>query len=914
MKKIFNFCPKINLPQKPSFYLILIIFIGLVIRVPYLSKYHYVLNMDEAVFGIMAQDIINGKGIPLFFYGQAYFGPLEAIFAVPFFLIFSPSTLILRISVLVLTLLALVLFWRGLRVMVRDSNGLTLMGWLTVSPLVLSVRSIHPSGHMGGLFCGSLVFYLAVRVITSPRRNGLNFFLWGLASGFGLWMHPGTLTYIIAGGCMILLNDFRIFRNFPLSILGCLAGGFPFWIKTISLRYATFNFGQTKLNGSLLLPFIKDMKQSLTNMNTLLGYDIFPKFISLTIWGCIIFLLLFSFFLFLRRRKGRFSREELVLVFAWLVIILTLFAYSYIQARRFGYVSYRYYIPMLIGLALIFDIVLTWVGKRSPNLRLLLFLFLIIINIGTNFLGFKNQLYFRYEFLLGESYTRWKSLPPFLEQKGIKEAYINFFEEGPLNFISRGKMIFSDFYDSRYPLRSQAVDGSLNPAFIFQDPKEAELFKQGLGSLGNTRYSFFQSPGHIFFYNIKAPEDVYTPIDRDKILISTHPNHQWSRFLLDGNMATKWSTDGVQKGDEFISLDLQKEIELARVDLVPPWLDTYPIHIRIETSLDNRRWTVVTDREISNTLFWAGPHPGYKVWEGFFQFIFRGQRARYVRIKQTGHSPMPWELAEIFLYTSRPGEQAVSSIDWESITAFLKKQGIKSVVSDLFFSPNIMKYSQGEVRATPRYNGAYPDLRVRPGYSPDQIEALSIHQRDRAEVIAFLNRNQWQYQVQPFGEYTLFHHLINPLPFTRQLDIREAALTTSHNQKDTLSMIDKNRNSRWTSLTPRETGMFIHCDLKKIQKISALILDPGPHIQDIANDLDLFYSLDGLHYQKIDQKGRFHQHFRWTGSHLIGSGTSSAYIFLPIEARYLKIVCRENNNSYYWSIGELEILGPPEGS
>lgn len=127
-------------------------------------------------------------------------------------------------------------------------------------------------------------------------------------------------------------------------------------------------------------------------------------------------------------------------------------------------------------------------------------------------------------------------------------------------------------------------------------------------------------------------------------------------------------------------------------------------------------------------------------------------------------------------------------------------------------------------------------------------------------------------------------------------------------------MLDGNSHSRWTSLISRQTGMFIHCDLKKIRRISAVILDPGPHIQDIAENLTLLYSLDGLHYQKIESKERFHPHLRWTGSHLVGSGTSSAFLFSPIEARYLKLVCAENNNNYFWSIGELEILGPPDGS
>ena len=144
--------------KKKTIFILLILFLGLILRLPYLIKYHEAINMDEVVIGIMAQDILHGK-FPLFYYGQSYMGPIEPLFAALFFLIFPQNTLTLRISILVLTFFSLTIFWRGFCLIAKNRSGLMAFAWLILSPPVLTVFSIHPWGYMGGLFSGSLIFF-----------------------------------------------------------------------------------------------------------------------------------------------------------------------------------------------------------------------------------------------------------------------------------------------------------------------------------------------------------------------------------------------------------------------------------------------------------------------------------------------------------------------------------------------------------------------------------------------------------------------------------------------------------------------------------------------------------------------------------------------------------------------------------
>ena len=898
-------------PRKRLFLgLILIILIGLALRVPYLITFHSELNMDEAVLGIMAQDIINGEKLPLFFYGQEYFGPLESLVAIPFFLIFSPSTFFLRLSVLILTLAGLLLFWQGFRLMNRDSNGLVAVGWLILSPMVLCVRSIQPSGHMGGLFCGGLIFYLTARAIVFRKWAWVNFFLWGLAVGFGLWMSPATLIYAIPSGCILLLNDVRVIRYFPLSFLGCLVGAYPFWVKSLTIRFGTFNFGQTELSRQPILSLLEDIWKSVLQMNSFLGYDLLPGPISLLTWLGILILLSLSVFFFFKRPGNRFSPKGLLWLFSWMVIALTLFAYSYVNAGRFGVVSYRYYIPILVGLALIFDCVLTETRNYHSLSGSLLFIGLLAVNLWTNVQGYKNQTFLRYEVHFEAPYLQWKGLLPSLEKERITRAYTDFLDEGPLNFGSRGKIVCSHYYNSRYPRLSLVVDGTRYPAFIFRDPAEAEFFKQGLDALGSPGYSSLDVPHYKIFFNIKAPEEAYEPLDREKMQISAYPNNASAAGLLDGNMATSWSTPGPQKGSEVIAFDLGREESLSRVDLIPNWSDTLPVQVVIETSLDNREWSQAVNLKTSSTLYWAGAHPGYKVLDGFNQYIFPGRKARYVRIKQTGTHPNPWELSEIILYSSKKKERIKPLVDWESMAAFLKGLGQRRIVGDLYASANMNHQSRKQIIANVRYNAAFPELRAKWDYAAEEIQAVAVHRRDQEEVLGFLKAQLYHYQVHPFGEYSLIYALENPFLTLKQLDLSAVELKTGHNQKDLPLMIDRHRKTRWTSGTPRRDDMFIACDLIKREKVSALILDPGTDFQDVAQKLKIYSSPDGLAWKEIDTQLRFHQTLRWTGSHLIGSGTSCAYIFPALETRYLKMVCQENQPAYYWSVAELSIWGP----
>jgi hypothetical protein len=68
--------------------------------VVYLRYEQLAFDSDQAITGLMAKHLVEGRAFPLFFYGQTYMLGVEAWTAAPWFLLFGPTVAALRLSLL----------------------------------------------------------------------------------------------------------------------------------------------------------------------------------------------------------------------------------------------------------------------------------------------------------------------------------------------------------------------------------------------------------------------------------------------------------------------------------------------------------------------------------------------------------------------------------------------------------------------------------------------------------------------------------------------------------------------------------------------------------------------------------------------------------------------------------------------
>ncbi|WP_229791565.1 DUF423 domain-containing protein [Micromonospora fulviviridis] len=189
-------------------------------------------NSDEATMGLAALHIARGDGFPVWFYGQAYMGTLEAYLAAPLVALAGPSVLVLRLPTLALYALFLALSWRLTRRLGGDRwFALLVVGFLALgSDRVVKNQLIAGGGYPELNPAGVALALLTVGLCAGapgarlPRRAAADrpaeplplratasgsaarlprWAGWGLISGLLLWADPLILPFVLALGAVL---------------------------------------------------------------------------------------------------------------------------------------------------------------------------------------------------------------------------------------------------------------------------------------------------------------------------------------------------------------------------------------------------------------------------------------------------------------------------------------------------------------------------------------------------------------------------------------------------------------------------------------------------------------------------------------------------------------------------------------
>jgi 4-amino-4-deoxy-L-arabinose transferase-like glycosyltransferase len=204
-------------------------------------------HSDEAVVGLMARHITQGSA-PVFFYGQAYMGSLDAWLIAAGFALFGESVLTIRIVQSALYLLAVALsFAAGWRlsgsVIVASVSGLT----LAVPPTLLA---LYTTATLGGynetLILGAAVIILAWDVAHEHASSGWRWLALGLCAGLGWWTNGLIVVYALPAAALLLWTWMRQ-RRIPLgglglALLGFAIGSLPWWLFNLGHDFAALRF------------------------------------------------------------------------------------------------------------------------------------------------------------------------------------------------------------------------------------------------------------------------------------------------------------------------------------------------------------------------------------------------------------------------------------------------------------------------------------------------------------------------------------------------------------------------------------------------------------------------------------------------------------------------------------------------
>src|SRR5437899_3556589 len=197
--------------------------IGTAIRrfvILFVSQTH--VTSDEAIIGLMAKHIFEGRYFPFYFYGISYNASCawEAYLAVVPFAIAGVGVVALKIPTVLLSLVCLTLFYmmttRLYSIRVAMMSSLIFALW----PGLLKWH-FQPRGYaFDFLFIPALIILFLIIENEKVRRTR-DFFFFGLACGVALWSME--LLLIRFAGLWVLLF---LRRKFPIRTFASCVGGF----------------------------------------------------------------------------------------------------------------------------------------------------------------------------------------------------------------------------------------------------------------------------------------------------------------------------------------------------------------------------------------------------------------------------------------------------------------------------------------------------------------------------------------------------------------------------------------------------------------------------------------------------------------------------------------------------------------
>src|SRR5438105_1993278 len=154
-------------------------------------------DSDQAVLGLMAYHIQAGAR-PVFFYGQAYMGSLEAYLAAPLFSLFGANDWTLRLPTLAFSVgFVGALYWLGVTLYSRRIAVLAGL-FVALGPAILmNWSTVAGAGYIEVMVCGVLLFLLAVRYPDLRAMPVGAALASGLLAGLGVWMQPMIGEYLV---------------------------------------------------------------------------------------------------------------------------------------------------------------------------------------------------------------------------------------------------------------------------------------------------------------------------------------------------------------------------------------------------------------------------------------------------------------------------------------------------------------------------------------------------------------------------------------------------------------------------------------------------------------------------------------------------------------------------------------------
>ena len=490
-------------------------------------------HSDEAVVALMARHILQGER-PVFFYGQAYMGSLDAWLVAVGFALFGESVASIRIVQSALYLLVVAsgywVAWRlSGKVVVAVVAGLTLA---VPTVLLATYTTATLGGYNETLLLGNLLLLLGYEVTHDHVRSWWRWGLLGVAAGLGWWTNGLIVAYALPVGILILKRLFESRQTTLLGIgvalIGFFAGSAPWWVFAFEHDLAPLRFylgstvrGEFAGTDMFSLPFGERLiGLFFLGAPTLFGmrFPWTPTYFA-PLFGAVV-LLIFIIALFrLVRRSAALKPDAHLLVLS----MIGLFCVLYLASRFSTDPTGRYFLPLALPLGIVFGVFIASIRRVVFQIALVAVVLVYFaagqINAATtNPPGLTTQ----FNLVTHIPNDDDDALIAFVDEHQLYNGYTNYWISFRVAFLSGERMQYSAALpykpdlsytplDERYPTYRAATDSAERIAYITANVPEVEAELEALFAASNVTYQTSQVGSYRIYYDFTPPERAPRP-------------------------------------------------------------------------------------------------------------------------------------------------------------------------------------------------------------------------------------------------------------------------------------------------------------------------------------------------------------------------------------------------------------------
>lgn len=561
--------------------LLLFVLLGAVIRLDLLCATNFGIDSDEAIVGLMAKHFIEGKGLPIFYYGQDYMGSLEPLLVALLFLCFGVSSVALLAVPLLFSLLLIPLIY----LLGKELAGARVGRWAAllaaVAPQSLIVwGSKARGGFIEVIVIGVVALLLAVRWYKQEQPSPTSAALIGALLGLGWWVNNQILFFMVPVGTLFLSGVPRVVRRAWWGIVthagaglaGFVVGGAPFWWHNLTHQFASFKIFQLANNSTLLEHLAGVFSVSFPVLFGAQGFwEAEERFPGAVFLSCLLYGSIFAIVLLTRRSelaavvcRGTFSlKSPLEILHVFVATTLGAFVMS-----SFGhlYGAPRYLLPLYVALFIYAGFAVQWLRHNSKVLGTLLLSAVLLFNLASSYPGRR--------IIPGEPFVAFgdrvtpdhTDLISWLKSHDVKWIRTGYWIGYRLAFETREQVrfrIFQEPYQERIGEYVQARDApSLDEMPYVVTKKQAEIMEPGLRESG-FNFERAEASGYVILHHVLPITSRGEVVSCNDVRLEASYQPESAANACDGALGTRWGSAHPQTPGMTFSVDFSPPIDLA---------------------------------------------------------------------------------------------------------------------------------------------------------------------------------------------------------------------------------------------------------------------------------------------------------------------------------------------------------------